>query len=208
MMIKNCYLLLLDLYAWIYYKYSGEKFNGLFNSEDILFRASLSRLIAKKIIKIKDLQSKFNISRERIIPFIIENSSSFDEIANIFLNCSNIVDALNLINTYYEEITNKLNKKEEKGIFSKFFSLFSSSKKEILLPAPSERDEIKPIFAFQQIILEKDNNNNFKNKFVIEFENVASKLIKENYKARNFQKLLDIKPMIDNLKKIIGMLRI
>ena len=71
--------------------------------------------------------------------------------ANIFLSCSNIVDALNLINTYYEEITNKLNKKEEKGIFSKFISLFSSSKKKILLSAPSERNEIKPIFLFELI---------------------------------------------------------
>ena len=51
----------------------------------------------------------------------------------------------------FEEITNKLNKKEEKGIFSKFISLFSSSKKKILLSAPSERNEIKPIFLFELI---------------------------------------------------------
>ena len=196
---KICYLFLLDFYAWIYYKFSQTKFSNLFNSEDALFRASLSRLVAKKIIKIKDLQEKFNIDREKIIPFIIENSSSFDEIANIFLTFNNIVDALNVINMYYEEIINKLNQNEESNIFSKIMNYLSSGKKEISLPEPSERDDIDSIFNLQKSILEKDKDNRLKNKIIINFESISYKLIEGNRKAGNYQKLIKLKPIINNL---------
>ena len=200
---KKCYFFLLEFYAWVYYKFNRKKFIELINSGDFLFRASLSRLISNKIIKIKDLQTKYNINQEIIIPLIIENSSSFDELKNIFLNYNNILDALNSVNIYYELINQKLNnqnKDSKMSILPWNWGFFSSGKIEILLPDPSEKDDIDSIYNLQRSILEKEENNNSKNE-IIDFKKILSKLIEINEKAQNLSNLIKLKEMINHLKE-------
>ena len=196
---KNCYLFLLDLYSWVYYKYNQRKFKELINTEDLLFRASLSRLISNKIIKIKDIQNKFNISQEKIIPLIIESSSSFDELKNIFLNYNNIIEALNSVYSYIDKLIKKLENNTVTA-FQTFINFFTSSKNEISLPDPTERDDIKSILNLQKNILNKMKPYNLKND-IINFENILAKLIEVNEKAKNIKNLIDLKELVKNLKE-------
>ena len=202
---EKCYLFLLDFYAWIYYKFNQNKFKELINSinsGEKLFKASLSKLIANKIIKIEELKSTFEINQNIIIPLIIENSLSFDELKNIFSKSKSIVEALNLVNIYYELIVNKLDpNKEQENPFVLFFkNIFSWDKKKIPLPAPSEKDDIDLIFNLQKSILEKEKKNNFEYE-IINFENILSKLIDINVKTKNLDNLVKIKNMIIHLKQ-------
>ena len=198
--LKKCYLFILEIYSWIYYKYNKDKFKELINSEDLLFRASLSRLISNKIIKIKELQNNYNISKENIVPLIIENSSSFDEIKNVFLNFNTILEALEMVNNYYEIIIDKINKKSE-GFLYKLNpkNWFGSGKMEIALPEPNEKDDIMSLINIQKILLEKEKRFDSKNEF-INFENIIMKLIKINGNHYNLSNLLKLKVMIKNLK--------
>ena len=77
---------LLCIYGYIYYKYNKEKFSELIKEDDI-FRASVSRLIGSEVIKVNDLVNQKLLDRNQVIPFIIENTSSAEDLKNIFQNC-------------------------------------------------------------------------------------------------------------------------
>jgi len=81
---KKCYFFLLEIYAWIYYKFNKEKFKELINNKNHFFNKSLTFLISKKIIKIETLQTIYGINPENIVELTIENSSSFYEIKIYF----------------------------------------------------------------------------------------------------------------------------
>ena len=157
--IKKCYYNLLEIYGNSYYKYNIKKFVELINSEDSIFRASISRLISCKSITIKDLNDKKLVEKDKIVPIIIENSCSSDELKNIFLNYNNIIDALNSINNHYDIILKKLSQKNESGFGLWPWKWFSSGKIEIKLPFPTEKDDVELIYDAQRQILEKEKNN-------------------------------------------------
>ena len=194
-----CYIFLLDIYAWIYYKYNTKKFIELINGNEQLFKSSLSRLIANGIIKIKDLQSKYCISQEKILPLIIESSTTFDEVKNIFMNYNNIVEALNSIIIYYEKIIYKLEQKKD-STFQFIINIFTSNKKEISLPEPTERDDINLIYDFQKKIFEKSIKNNIKCE-IVNFVSISEKLININEKAQNIKNLIELKKIVNYLKE-------
>ena len=92
---------LLYIYGYIYYKYNKEKFSELIKKEDI-FRASVSRLIGSEIIKVNNLINQKLLDRNQIIAFNIENTSSVDDLKNVFQNCKNIIEALESLTKYYD----------------------------------------------------------------------------------------------------------
>ena len=70
------------IHGFIFYKYNKTKFSELIKNED-LFRVAVSRLIGNKYIKINDLVNQKLIENDQIIPFIIENTTSDEDLKNI-----------------------------------------------------------------------------------------------------------------------------
>ena len=195
---KKCYLFLMEIYAWIYYKFNKEKFRELINNKNQFFNSSLSLLLSKKIIKIEDLQATYGINPENIVELAIENSSSFYEIKNIFLNFKNIIEALNSIDLNYKSIIEKINLNKISS--SILWDYFTSTNTEVNLPEPVEKDDIDQIFNYQVSIIDKEKIDDGRN-LIVNFTNILSKLINVHRKAQNLFKLIELKKLSNHLKK-------
>ena len=110
---SKCFLTLLDIYGTVYYKYDKNSFINLLNKEDQLFIYSASRLISNQIINLNDLLQIKGLEKNKIIPLIIKNVCTGEELKKIFQFSKNIIEALNLINNYYELIIEKLKNKSD-----------------------------------------------------------------------------------------------
>lgn len=140
------------------------------------------------------------LEKNKIIPLIIKNICTGEELKKIFLFSKNIIEALNLINNYYELILEKLKNKSDSNFFKQFILYFWSDKTEIELPKPKENDDINLILKEQKDILKKENNNKDKIQ-IVNFNKIINELIIINEKCRNWENLLLIKKMISLQKE-------
>ena len=127
---RECFFTLLEIYGRVYYKYDKNSFINLLNKEDKLFIYSISRLISNQVINLNDLLQIEGLEKNKIIPLIIKNACTGEELKKIFLFYKNIIEALQLINNYYELILEKLKNKSDSSFFKKIF-FFLNDKTEI-----------------------------------------------------------------------------
>ena len=188
---------LLCIYGYIYYKYNKEKFSELIKNEDI-FRTSVSRLIGSEVIKINDLVNQKLLDRNQVIPFIIENTSSAEDLKNIFQNCKNIIEALESLTKYYDLFNKVLTQKDNNKSKMWPWNWFSSTDIEIDLPKYTEKDDIDTIFNLINQYLEKAKVGKAK---PINLENLIKQLVDANENSLNLNNLIKIKEYIIQLIK-------
>ena len=186
--------IILKLYGYIYFKYSKNQFKNLMKNDD-LFKESIKRLIKTKIITIHNLIKKDLIEKNQrieIFNIVIENETTEDGLKTIF-NGFNLIESLKLLVIHYEQIKSKVLEingggnifiKNIKKIFSSIWEL------QIILPDPSEKDNIDEIFNFLKQYLEKAENDEIN---IINLDNLIIKIKEVNEKYLNLENLFKIK---------------
>ena len=180
---------LLSIYGYSFYKYNIKKFSELIKNEDI-FRASISILIGAKLIKTNDLVKNKFLDENEVIPFIIENSSSPNDLKNIFQNFKKLEDALNSLNNHYDLFHKVLTKQESAKNKLLPWNWFSSADIEISLPKYSINDDLDIIFNLIEQYLEKFKSKGIK---LINYVGLIEEIIKENYENSKLNNLFKIK---------------